>query len=201
MRTEKALTIAMADAALASLESKESQLANLLAQAGTRLAEAEAGAGERFLDGAEDPMREVIDLRLQIDTLNAALAALERRKSEAKLARRRAEAADARRQVKLKRGDLATLEGQTGKLLAELSRLEGIEYSAGILSSQPTGIWNGADFHSEPKPWEPAHRLKQDPAGRGGYAAPRSGKLRQEIEDLEKQARIIEGELGEAASD
>lgn len=193
-RVKPIMTISEADEQLAFLCTREAQLAAMLAQAGTRLEELEARAGDAYLDGDEHPMAEVAELRLQVDTLNAALVAIERRREPARLARRLAEAAQARRQAADMRSELADLEAKTAKHLEALSKLEGVEFTSGILSSQPAGSWRAADWVSDPEPWRAARELHQEPAG-AGYATPRSRRLRQEIEDLEQQALAIEREL------
>ncbi len=187
------MTIQQADELIETLATREAQLAAMAAQVGARLAEVEAQAGDSFLDGDEHPMREVVDLRLQADTLTAALAALERRKEPAHLARRRAEAADFRRQAEQKRSELAELESKTSRLLAELSRLEGVSFTASILSSQPVGLWLDVGFKPSEREYLAGYELSRDVGGK--YATPRSRTLRTEIEDLEAKALAIEREI------
>ncbi len=190
---QETLTIAEADAQLAALDEKEAQLAALSAQVGAHLAELEESAGDAFLDGNEAPLREVTDLRLRADALTAALAALERRKEPARLARRRAEAADFRRQAEQKRSELAELESKTSRLLAELSRIEGVSFTASILSSQPVGLWLDVGFKPSEREYLAGYELSRDVGGK--YATPRSRTLRTEIEDLEAKALAIEREI------
>jgi hypothetical protein len=187
------MTIQQADELIETLATREAQLAAMAAQVGARLAEVEAQAGDSFLDGDEHPMREVIDLRLQADTLTAALAALERRKEPARLARRRAEAAEFRRQAEEKRSELTRLEQQTSRLLAELSKIEGVPYTASILASQPVGSWLDIECKPNRRLHLAAHELLKDVGAT--YATPRSRTLRAEVEALEVKAVIIEREI------
>ena len=190
------MTIQQADELIETLATREAQLAAMAAQVGARLAEVEAQAGDSFLDGDEHPMREVVDLRLQADTLTAALAALERRKEPARLARRRAEAADFRRQAEEKRSELTRLEQQTSRLLAELGKLEGF-HTASILASQPVGSWLDIGYEPNRRLHLAAHELARDIGAT--YATPRSRTLRAEIEELEAKAIAIEREINPPA--
>ncbi|MGD0500715.1 MAG: hypothetical protein ABSC23_20040 [Bryobacteraceae bacterium] len=191
------LTLKQADEQLATLETREAQLAAMLAQTSTRLAEVEATAGDAFLDGDERPMREVGDLRVRVDTLNAALEAIGRRKATTGLARRGAEVVDLRRQVAARKSELSELERKTSKLLAALSEIEGVRYTASILSSQPVGSWLTPGLYTgAPEPYLAARELFADVGAT--YGTPRSRSLRSEISDLERQAKVIEQELGSA---
>ena len=194
------LKIREADEQLASLDTREAQLAAILAQTSTRLLEVEAAAGDLFLDGDKLPMREVADLRLQVDTLNSALEAIERRKALAKLARRRAEAVDLRRQCAVKKSELSDLERKTAKLLSELSAIEGVRFTSSVLSSQPVGNWLTPGYYTpNEKPFLAARELFAD--HEATYGVPRSRALRSDIAELERQAASIEQELTDGAAE
>lgn len=196
----KTLTISQADEQLASLDAREAQLAAMLALSGTRLAEAEASLGDAFLEGNEGPLREVAELRLHVDGINAALEALSRRRSPAILARRHAEAAELRRKAAAKTSELAELERKTGRLLGELSKLEGVTFTASILSSQPVGNWLTPGYYKvNEHPYLAGRELFQDFGAT--YGTPRSRSLRSDVADLERQAAAIEQELNTGAAE
>ena len=194
------LTVSQADELLAQLDSREAQLSAMLATVGTRLEKSEANAGDAYLDGDETPLREVAELRLRVDGINAALEALSRRRALAILARRRAEALELRRQAAANKAELSELERKTSRLLGELSKLEGIAFTSSILSSQPLGAWlTPGYFTPNEKPFLSARELFAD--GGATYGTPRSRIVRLEIAELEKQAALIEQELTDGAAE
>lgn len=197
MSSSRGLTVSQADALLASLDEREAQLAGMLATVGTRLAESEVAIGEAFLDGNETPLREVAELRLRVDGINAALEALNGRRASATLERRRAEAREFRAQAEAKKTELAELERKTGRLLGELAKLEGLPFTSSILSSQPLGAWlTPGYFTPNEKPFLAARELFAD--REATYGIPRSRALRSEIAELEKNSTAIDQELAVA---
>src|ERR1035437_4913611 len=135
------LTLQAANARLDDIEVRQAQLAAASAKKASDLMDAEARLGEAVLDGDASVGALVADLRIQADGLAAALVVLEKRRAIAQLECKRAQAADLRRQAAAKRADLAALESKTSKVLAELSRLESVEYDGCILGAQRIGAW------------------------------------------------------------
>ena len=85
MKQTTTLTLVETGAALDEIERRKAQLSAALAGVGLELERAEAELGERVLAGHEDAMRDVLELRTRADGLNAALAALEKRRAAALL--------------------------------------------------------------------------------------------------------------------
>jgi hypothetical protein len=194
----KVLTLAEADTALDEIDRRKSQLSIALAQTGAKLADAEASLGDAVLTGDENAVREVADLRLRVDGLNAALATLEKRRVAAALDQRRATADDLRRKAAEKRAELELLNGKTARLLAKLGELEGIEYGHHVLCAQRTpGGWQPQVTAgvSEMDYCDPTEVLHMGIAYPGPYQRTRSRKLLQEAVRLEHQAQVIEDQL------
>ena len=192
------LTLAQATAALDDIESRRAQFIAAAAKGMTDLAAAEANLGERVLAGDDDACAGVATLRLKIDGLNAAGAVLEKRREVAQLDYRRAQAADFRRQAAAKQADLAALESKTSKVLVELSRLESVEYDGCILGAQRIGAWISRTTLAA-QPWQSTLEVGSDPLNSTPYAIPRSRRLRDEADALERRALEIEAELLRAA--
>jgi hypothetical protein len=190
----KQQTVAEINELLAAMDSREAQLSAMSAQLGLKLDQAEACAGDAFLDGDESVLKEVAELRLQADGVTAALKALDRRRSPLKESRRRAEAAELRNQAESKRKQLAEVNAKTAKLLGQLAQIEGVEFTHSILSSQSAGAWlNAADYTTNPPTHLAAHELVRDTGAT--FATPLSRKLRAEAEALEFRAVEIEREF------
>jgi len=104
-----------------------------------------------------------------------------------------AEICELRAQAAAKREELGTLEKKTGRLLAELSKLESIEYESGILSAARRGTWYSPQGDLvPPPPYFGPGECFWDPTNQEPFARPRSRRLRQEIEELEAKAREME---------
>lgn len=191
------LTLEAANAALEEIEIRKAQLSAALAETGTKLAEAETGLGDAVLDGNESAAREVADLRLRVDGLNAGLAALEVRRVQALLAQRRASAEDLRRQAVQKHAELDALERKTAKHLAGLSELEGVTFTRCILAAQraPNG-WErqvtAATAHIDF--CDPSEALRWLSPG-NPYLRTRSRELYDQAIELERKATEIENQL------
>ncbi|MGO9231154.1 MAG: hypothetical protein ACLQKA_18345 [Bryobacteraceae bacterium] len=191
------LTLEAGNAALEEIEVRKAQLSAALAETGVRLAEAETGLGDAVLDGNESAAREVADLRLRVDGLNAGLAALEVRRAQALLAQRRASAEDLRRQAVQRHAELEALERKTAKHLAALSELEGVTFTRCILAAQraPNGwerqVTAGTahiDF------CDPSEALRWLSPG-NPYLRTRSRQLYDQAIELERKATEIENQL------
>lgn len=195
-QSNRSLTPAEAKVAIEEIESDCASLIAMRASIGGKLEGLEQSAGERYLNGDRSAIKEIGELRGELDLIERALGELDRRKAVAALNARRVEAADLRRQAEAKSAELGTLEKETGKLLSGLSALEGISYSAGILSGQWQGLWYGEGL-KEPQPWQGAMvDLYPDPTNNvERFALPRSRRLRREIAELQAKAAAIEKEL------
>lgn len=192
-------SVSAIDQQIAELDARKELICGAQAEAGARLADAEATVGDEILDGNDGAIRELIELRVRVDGLTAALEALERRRATAVIDRKRAEAAELREQAASKRRALAELEDKTGKLLAKLSELENVSFDACVLNSQRVGVWSaplaGEGLGPAPlAPWRGPDEVQRDPVT-GRYAVPRSRILRDEIAALEAQAAAILAEL------
>ena len=188
------LSVQTAGAVLGDIETRRAQLSGLLGEVGLKLKRAEDSLGDDWLNGDEGAARTVADLRVTVDGLTAGLGALERRRGVALIDQRRATAVDLRHQAAAKRADLAALESKTSKVLAELSRLESVEYDGCILGAQRIGSWISRTT-SEAQYWQTTVEVGSDPLNSRPYAIPRSRRLRDEADALELQARDIEVEL------
>ena len=202
MKQTTTLTLVETGAALDEIERRKAQLSAALAGVGLELERAEAELGERVLAGHEDAMRDVLELRTRADGLNAALAALEKRRAAALLDQKRATALDLRQQAAAKRVALAEIESATKTLLDKLSTLEDVRYTTSILSSQRQGAWFAFQGGlREPDEFLGAWESYADPTNRSPFAIPKSRLLRVETAELEGRAATIEAELGETRAE
>ena len=188
-------TLAEAQSAIHKLESDAALIIARRNEISGKLGVLESTAGERYLSGDNSAAMEIAARRAELDLIEKALVTLAGWQVAAGVEYRRAEAEDLRHQVAAKRGELAALELKTGKLLSQLSELECITYTAGILSSQHQGAWYAAG-QREPEPFHAALvDLQPDPTNREQFAEPTSRRLRREIADLERKAEAIEAAI------
>jgi hypothetical protein len=96
------------------------------------------------------------------------------------------------------RDELGELEGKTAKVLTELSKLENVQFDACILAAQRIGNWLPR-ASTNVEPWQSSLECGSDPCNTTPFATPKSRRLRNEADDLERQARDIEQELLRAA--
>ena len=192
------LNLAQANAALDAIEVRRAQFAAAGAKCGTDLMDAEARLGEAVLDGDTTVGALVANLRIQADGLTAALVVLERRRMVAQLNCKKAQAVDFRRQAAWKQSELTELEGKTRKLLSALSELEKIEYTPCILTAQRVGAWVSRLTGQPAAEWESILECGSDPLNSQPFATPKSRRLRDEADALERQAADIETELRSA---
>ncbi len=199
--TVKALTLAAAGAAVEEIENHCGRLVGMRASIAGKLEALEQSAGDRYLAGDRSAIKEIDEFNSELNLIERALNTLGRRRHAAGVDLRRAEAADVRRQAGVKRSDLGALEKETGKHLAALSGLEGIQYRPGILSLEPRGHWY-ADGVQSPQPWQGAFvDLYPDPTNNDKFAIPRSRQLRREIAELDAKAAAIEQALQPQATE
>ena len=189
------LTLAQATTVLDGIETRLAQFAAAGAKCGTDLMDAEARLGEAVLDGDTTVGALVANLRIQADGLTAALVVLERRRMVAQLNCKKAQAVDFRRQAAWKQSELTELEAKTRKLLSGLSELEKIEYTPCILGSQRAGAWVSRVTGQPAEEWESILECGSDPLNSQPFATPKSRRLRDEADALERQAADIEMEL------
>ena len=192
------LTLQAANARLDAIEVRRAQFAAASAKNASDLMDAEARLGEAWLAGDTTVGKLVADLRIQADGFAAALVVLEKRRTVAQLDCRRAQAADFRRQAARLREELGGLEGKTSKVLSELSKLEDVEYDGCILAAQRVGNWMPRTSINV-EPWQSTLECASDPCNTTPFATPKSRRLRNEADDLERQALEIEAELAAAA--
>ena len=126
---------APAEAALAEVERlHQDELAwgERRAQIVARIAEAEASAGARVLDGGEDVLREqadsLVSFKAQIAGSDAAIQEVRRRRQAAVLAVFAADAAALRRQAQALRGEADERQKRIDELLRELLDFDGAIY-------------------------------------------------------------------------
>lgn len=141
-------------------------------------AEAEAitaRAAETVLDGADlsDAIGQAARAKAAIELHERAIEAARRRRLDAIRAAYRTEAAELRQQAVPKRAEAEAIDRKTAPLLAKLAEIEGVPYTAAVLS---------------------AERDYKAPLGdiRPICHVPRSAALRAEAADLEKRAAEIE---------
>jgi hypothetical protein len=104
---------------------------------------AEKTAGDTLADGdAEKEISAVGGLRAKLSVIELAISSLRSRRPAAISAQLSQQAGAVRTEAADKRKQLANIEIKTGKCLAELSRIEGVNYSNTILLMES----NGAEF-------------------------------------------------------
>jgi len=155
------------------------------------------GLGDAYLDGhAEVDIDRVARLRLTLAATTSAVDAVRRRRLAAMVRVRDAEATSLLDAAAAKRRELQDLEAKCLKLLAPLSVLQGVEYNMAVCNGQRTGHWMSPIAPSGPPDFQvPAWLLPSEcaPAAiSGGYAVPRSRRLRDEIAALERQAKEVQ---------
>src|SRR5689334_19181634 len=108
MQTEKEKTISLADAnaAIDRIAEDRSRITTRRTELHVRLESLEATAGLNYLEGDTSAVREIAEVRAELDLIERALAALDQRESAARLALKAATAADLRRQADEKRREL-----------------------------------------------------------------------------------------------
>lgn len=156
---------------LETLTQREIEILEQKNRAAQALASAEQAAAAALVDGdGSKEIEAVARLRAEIAAAENAITLLRARRAEVIGAANRAEAAKLRQRAGAKQQELDGLRAKTAKLLAEISKLEGVEYDVHILELQaatPLGI--GA-----------------------GCAQTRSDSLRGEILALESRATELE---------
>jgi hypothetical protein len=192
------LTLQAANARLDAIEVRRAQFAAASAKNASDLMDAEARLGEAVIDGDNTVGALVASLRIQVDGFAAAFLVLEKRREVAQRDCRRAQAVDFRRRAARLRDELGELEGKTAKVLTELSKLENVQFDACILAAQRIGNWLPR-ASTNVEPWQSSLECGSDPCNTTPFATPKSRRLRNEADDLERQARDIEQELLRAA--
>lgn len=134
-------------AAVRELERIRTRKEAVLTQRAARVSELaalEGGAGDAILDDETDS--KVVELGGHIARLRAEISSLDRavmkageREQAAVVAVQRAEIDELRSQAKEKREQGALLATKTGKLLAQLSEIEGVSFTHVILAAQVAG--------------------------------------------------------------
>ena len=150
---------------LEKLTNKTIQLLSERRQKTEQLEAAEKGACNEFLNFGKMKAGKTLKLMAELRVIDAALTAGEERRVDAIRRAAADEAGKLLAQAEVKRRELSALENKTGKLLADLSKLEGVAYTPAILEAQPKGdVFTGAYI-------------------------PNSARLRNEISALESRAR------------
>jgi DNA repair exonuclease SbcCD ATPase subunit len=164
----------------------------------TRIESTQAEIGRKYLQGDRSGIREISELRAEVDAVIAALQELDAEQKRAQLELERAKARDLRQQTARKRAELESLNARTGALLSKLGEFEGVTYSHSILSSEPRrGAWL-TPIITPPVGYESVLEMIVDSPGRplDSYICwPRSRKLRAEMAKLEIEAETIERRL------
>ena len=130
------------------------------------LTEVEEAQGREFLETGKSKIGRVLKLKAELGMIDSALKACRASRGNAIKAKVAAEAAGLRRQIGEKQSELESHEAKRAKHLAALSELEDVVFTPLILGLQPVD------------PFMPSR----------GYYAPRSAKLRAEIDSLQRQA-------------
>lgn len=193
----KTFTLAEAKSAISKIENDCAHLIENRSGIGRKLELLQSTGGQRYLSGDRGAIKEIGEFRAELDLIELSLTTLNGQRADAEVDLKRATAADLRNRAELKRSEMAALEAKTGKLLAQLSILENVQYGVGILSNQRQGAWCTANWGT-PEPWHAAIvDCQSDPLNHTPFAVPKSRLLRAEIADLLHQAAEIEAELAE----
>jgi hypothetical protein len=161
----------------------------------TRIQSTQAEIGRKYLQGDRSGIREISELRAEVDGLVAALQELDDEQKRAQLELERAKARDLRQQAARKRAELEALNARTAAFLGKIGDLENVRFTHSILSSQPIATAWLTPILKPPLGFEGILELVVDVPGRphASYVYwPRSRKLRAEIGDLEIKAEAIE---------
>jgi hypothetical protein len=177
---QKQMTIFTKQTELEKLAAMEIELTAKKSNAVAALGSARTAAGLAAVDGdAESEIAEVVRYRAQADAAETAIGLIRERRGAAITAEYQERARQLRESATGKRRELSALESKTARLLAELSKLEGISYSSDLLEAQapPEGIIPGFTY----------------------CLVPRSAILRSEIADTERKAVELESTAVPAA--
>jgi hypothetical protein len=195
----EAPTLAQAQQRLQEIQTKRAHLGSHQASLNAQIELAQKEVGREYLTGKRDGLRRVVELRVETEAVQSALQTLAVDESAAEMEVERARVADLREQAKQKASELEKLNQETAKLLAELSKLEGVPFTTSILSSQPIlgsrGMMGDPLTPNAPDPWLGICELRvNNPSGHLAHG-PKSRGLREEIRKLEAEAVSIEQKL------
>jgi hypothetical protein len=159
--------VEQAAAEIIALGQREVELLHERQAKASQLKEAEAEAGVAYLDsqptGAVD---QVLKLQAEIAAIGRAMGVCQLRRLDAIRSKWKIEARELQRQAAEKQRELGNVEAKTGKLLAQLSEIEGVVYNPEIL-------------------------LRQGDAD-GQLLVPGSARLRAEVDHLQGSASELE---------
>jgi mono/diheme cytochrome c family protein len=139
---KRTITPKQAQEKLGQIESHRAQLVASRMALDSRLEATQKEIGRRYLSGDRAGIREVSQIRLELDAIESALTLLDDAQKEAGIDVQCARAAYLRDEVEQKRAELERLDRETAALLSKLSALEDVRYTHSILSAQLLpGIW------------------------------------------------------------
>jgi hypothetical protein len=186
--------LAQAKQRLQDIQTKRSELVSHQASLNARIELAQKEVGREYLTGSRDGLRRVVELRVEIEALQSALELLAADQSAAEIDIERAKAIEIRERAQTKREELESLDAKTGVLLAKLAELEGVRFTHSILSSEPViDAYMQVGWGDHPLEYQSvAELVLRVPGGPMIVQAPRSRQLRGQIEELEREASLIE---------
>jgi hypothetical protein len=186
--------LAQAQQRVEEIQTKRTELVSHEASLNARIESAQKEVGREYLTGSRDGLRRVVELRVEIEALQSALELLAADQIAAEIEVERAKAAEVRQRAQTKREELESLDAKTGVLLAKLADLEGVAYTHSILSSEPViDAYMQVGWGDHPLEYQSvAELVLRQPGGPMIVQAPRSRVLRTEIEELEREASLIE---------
>ena len=190
---DSAVELANAQKRLDDVKTRRIDLIERRSKLEGRIQSVQQDVGRKYLAGDHTGIRQTAEMRAEIEAIAAAIKALDEDERQLGVDVERAKACDLRQRAAQKVAELETLDAQTAILLAQLSTLEGVEFSRSILSSQPLpGAWL-TPLLKPPLEYQGVLELGVNiPRKEAIVAVPRSRRLRMEIEEIELEALIIE---------
>ena len=141
------MALAKAQQQVDAISSKKSELVSRREALNRRIGSGQEETARRYLTGDTTGLEDTARLQAELDAISIGLDLLGVDLQEAELNLLGAKARDFRDQAEQKKAELEQLSAKTTKVLAELSSLEDVRFTASILSSQPVeGSWHGGEL-------------------------------------------------------
>jgi hypothetical protein len=196
LKEREPLTLERVGERLEKISTQRSHLVSTRMRLNDRLEASKKGVARKYIDGDRSGLEEAGAITSELQAIETALGILDEDQKAGEMDLERAKAADLRAQAGRKQQELDRLNTATGVLLAKLSELEDVRYTHSILSSQPVeGKYMQLGWVGKPLGYEGVAELSPGVPGEVYLEAPKSRRLRAEIEKLESDAALIEQKI------